>query len=113
MTAWRQTARIASPAIGTVTQAAGGAGRRNVLRSMSFSMDNATVFTPFTVVVRDGASGVGAILWTSYFIWSSIAMDDYQTYIVGSANTAMTIEFTTADPGAGIFQTVSANGLVI
>jgi len=113
MTAWALNARIAAPAIGTVTQAAGGAGRRNVLRSMSFSMDNSSALAPIAIVVRDGATGVGPIIWQSYFLWSSNAGENYRTYLIGSANTAMTIEFVAADPLAGVFEAVSANGLVI
>lgn len=83
--------------------------------SISWSVgDTAAMAVPRTLVLRDGASGVGTILW-SKVIGPILAGDSKQGDITWPAgygpsnaavNTAMTLEFTTAPAGTG-FESVS------
>lgn len=63
--------------------------------------------------IRDGASAAGTVLWQLGIILPvaagarSIVLSNLG--IIGSPNTAMTIEFATA-PAAGNFQRVNASG---
>src|SRR5579864_6300261 len=85
------------------------------LLSWSFG-DTAAVAAPLTLVLRDGASGVGPILWqkrlgpllAGTFTEGNIIIPVGQG-IPGSGNTAMTLEFTAA-PAATGFQTVDIQG---
>jgi hypothetical protein len=94
-----------APAAGTVASAsktAGAAGVRHVCRSINFGINTAAippVATTLTVVLRDGATGAGTVLRT----WSIRvpASADVNVFtkeisglnIVGTAATAMTVEF--------------------
>jgi hypothetical protein len=95
----------------TATKAA-AAGKTHVLTSINASI-NATAAQPqVTVVVRDGATGVGAILWQDRLTApagsdSRVSLSGLQ--IVGTAGNAMTVEFTAA-PAATNFETVTATG---
>ena len=95
----------------TATKAA-AAGKQNVLTSINASI-NATAAQPqVTVVVRDGATGVGAILWQerlSAVIGTDSRVSLSGLQIVGTTGNAMTVEFTAA-PAATNFETVSATG---
>lgn len=100
----------AANTVATATKLAGGAGVRHVLRSLVantqlVSAANFTAAAPVYWVVRDGASGVGTILYQGF----STAAVVSGLNIVGSENTAMTVEFTVA-PGATNFEVVSASG---
>ncbi|HEV3129595.1 MAG TPA: hypothetical protein VGY32_11465 [Solirubrobacteraceae bacterium] len=97
----------------TVTQAAGAAGVRHVCTSISAAITaGASAGTVVFVNLRDGASGAGTILW-------SIALDapangsDTVTIsglnIVGTAATAMTLEFSAAG-GITTNETVALTG---
>jgi len=106
-----------APGVGvqaTATKAAGAAGVRHVLTSINASINASAAQTPLTVVVRDGAAGVGTILWqdrlsapATPFADSRVSLSGLN--IVGSAATAMTVEFTAAGAGT-TFETVSATG---
>jgi hypothetical protein len=110
---WTLTSAPAANTVATATRAAGAAGVRHVLRSIHASINAVAAITaPLTVVVRDGASGVGAILWQDRLTAPAgtdgrISLTGLS--IVGSAATAMTVEFTAA-PGATNFETLSATG---
>jgi hypothetical protein len=106
-----------APAVGnkaTATQAAGAAGVRHVLTSINASINATAAQVPLVIVVRDGATGVGTILWqdrlsapATPFADSRVSLSGLN--IVGSAATAMTVEFTAAGVGT-TFETLSATG---
>ena len=110
---WTLTHAPAAATQATATKAAGAAGVRHVLRSIQATVNAvAAQAAPLTVVVRDGATGVGTILWQDRII-APIGTDGRVSVqglnIVGSAATAMTIEFTAA-PAATDFETISGTG---
>lgn len=101
----------------TKTQAAAGAGHRNIARSITVTFSNnasgaAAVGTVFNL--RDGATGAGTILWSAT-LWlpatagasEQIAISDLE--IKGSEDTAMTLEAAAAG-GANTVQTVALTG---
>lgn len=98
----------------TVTKAAGGAGVRHVLRSLTGTLITTGANSGLaTVVVRDGASGLGTILYRFSLALSGTAnTEDHfglsDLNLIGSANTAMTIEFTAGT--ANLIETISASG---
>ncbi len=107
---WNAVHAPVANTIATVTIAAGGAGVRHVLESLTANVivvtaANLLAVQPVYWVVRDGATGVGTIL----FQGSATAACLSGLSILGSPNTAMTIEFTVA-PGATNFESVSATG---
>lgn len=92
----------ATAAIATAA-ASGSATVINVCRAISVSLVTVAIQAPLRVVLRDGASGVGAILWSGAV--SAPAGGSAQIHlpglcIVGSGNTAMTLE-TVGAPAAG------------
>lgn len=111
---WTLAAAPAANTIATATRAAGGVGVRHVLRSINATLIGvAAIAAPITIVVRDGASGVGAILWQDRLFAAAAGSKDRVTLgdlnIVGSDNADLTIEFLAA-PGATNFQAVAATG---
>lgn len=98
----------------TISKAAGGAGVRHVCKGFSVSINAvAAIAAPLTVNLRDGATGAGTILWTDRIMapaGTTARLDRSGLNIVGSANTAMTLEFTAA-PGATNFENVNLNGI--
>lgn len=96
----------------TVTRAAGGAGVRHVCTSIHAALSSTMASGQVKVYLRDGASGAGPILWSSNMIvgnnqTASINLSGLS--IVGSANTAMTLEFNAAG-GGGTQENVSLTG---
>jgi len=102
----------------TITRAAGGAGVRHVC----CSIDAALVLpatanqAAITLNLRDGATGAGTILWSRRFgIGAANAADAQQEVslsglkIFGTANTAMTLEFSAAG-AATTLQSVALTG---
>lgn len=95
----------------------GVTGQRHICRSITAAaISGATAPTAgtVTVVLRDGATGVGAILWqTTLGITATAGNSDRVAIsglsIAGTAGNAMTLEFTTAG-GANTFETVSMTG---
>jgi len=108
---WNLTSAPAAATQATASKTA-APGKINVLTSINASI-NATAAQPqVTVVVRDGATGVGAILWQDRLTApagadSRVSLSGLQ--IVGTEGNAMTVEFTAA-PAATNFETVSATG---
>lgn len=109
-----------APAAGTqasVTRAAGGAGVRHVAKAVAITLASTgllpTVAT-FTVSLRDGPSGGGAILMTWVIRVDAAINKNYAPItmcglnVVGSADTAMTIEFNAG--AANLLQAVSLTG---
>lgn len=112
-----QFSLVSTPAAATqatATLPAAAAVVRHVLKSLTATLAcGATAqATPAVLVVRDGASGAGTILWAQQVIlpvngvWS-IAITDLS--LLGSRGTAMTVEFTGAGV-AGSVQSISATG---
>lgn len=110
---WTLTNAAAVSSQATSTRAAGAAGVRHILKSIQASLQAvAAQATPVIAVVRDGLTGAGTILWQDRLMapigfTDRISVDGLN--IVGSAATAMTIEFTAA-PTATNFETISATG---
>lgn len=112
---WSAFQTPAVSTISTVTRAAAGAGVRNVCNSIAFSMGGPAIQTNLTVVLRDGATGAGAILWSMHTAGQPAnggqVFEISGLNIPGTANTAMTLEFTAA-PVATNFESVAMTGCV-
>lgn len=111
---------FSTPAAATapsVTQAAPGNSRRNVLQTLAFNISAVAAAQPMlTVVVRDGASGVGTIRWSLNI--GPILIGESQSFsisglgIAATNNTALTIEFTAA-PAGGNFASIAGTGTIV
>lgn len=111
---WSQGHTPAAATQATTSKAAGGAGIVHVCTSISATL--ATIGTAqaaaAVLVLRDGATGAGTILWTKQVALPANAVwnvDLSDLNIVGTANTAMTLEFTAAGVAAS-FSSVSLSG---
>lgn len=100
----------------TISQAAAGAGVKNVCTAITVSISSTAAPTAGAVqfVLRDGATGAGTILWTVKLSIPAVAGNAQcltipGVWFEGTANTAMTLE-TVAAPAAGTFATVSMSG---
>ena len=104
---------VVTPA--SVTQAAAGAGRKNVAKFISATVGRISAAGSFRLNLRDGASGAGTILQS----WEigvpntgdSNSIVEGPFFIIGSANTAMTLEFT--GNAAANIQSVGLVGIII
>lgn len=110
---WAITSAPAANTVASTTKGAGAGSERHVLRSINASISAvAEIAAPLTVVVRDGAAGVGTIIWQEKLM-QVVGRSDRVSLsglnIIGSRNTAMTVEFTSA-PGATNFETISCTG---
>lgn len=90
----------------TITRGAGGAGVRHVCNAVTASLVGAGANNLIQVRLRDGASGAGTILWTCW-LFNGAAQPRTEVSlsglnIVGSAATAMTLEFDVAPAGGAI-----------
>jgi hypothetical protein len=100
----------------TISKAAGAAGVRHVCTALSISVSaGATAQTPVVVNLRDGATGAGTILATwalSTIVNSTTTIQLTGLNIVGTAATAMTLEFaaTTATAVVGSVNLVGYDG---
>jgi hypothetical protein len=103
----------AAAAQATITRAAGAAGVRHVCTSISAHLGAVAVNGTQIINLRDGASGAGTILWSGRLgplvVGTSDHIEISGLNIVGSAATAMTLEFAAA-PAATNFETVSLTG---
>lgn len=111
---WTLTHAPAAATQATATRA-GVANTRHVLKSLNFTLVGvAAIAAPISAVVRDGATGVGAILWEDKLFAPAAGSKDRVTLgglnIVGTAGNAMTVEFV-AGPGATNFEAVAATGV--
>ncbi len=99
-----------------MTQAAGGAGVRNVCESISCCLSATTALgapTTVTVNLRDGASGAGTILQSWQLTLPAatllpVVLKLSGLHIQGSPNTAMTFECASAV--TNLMQAVSMSG---
>lgn len=97
------------PAVGTaasITRSAGGAGIRHICTSIAADMNGTGASGQ--VVLRDGATGVGPILFSLQCTNANQAIRFSDLAITGSENTAMTLEFTGAV--VGVQQNVNLTG---
>ena len=108
-----------TPAAGsqaTISQAAGGAGVKNVAEGVCFGVSATTALggiTTVTVNLRDGATGAGTILQSwQYTLPAATLLPFGQCFsglhISGTANTAMTLEF--AASVGNLMEYVTLNG---
>lgn len=97
----------------TATQPAAGATARNVITSLAWTVGAVAAQAVLTLVVRDGASGVGPIIWAQTVgplaAAGQLSGQLPGLNITGSLNTDMTVEFTAA-PAATNFESVAATG---
>jgi hypothetical protein len=100
----------------TISRAA-AAGQRHVCKSITATLIGlaASVETTVLVNLRDGTTGAGTILWSARLLvigtagsQGGIALSGLD--IVGSVNTAMTLEFAAAG-GANTLETVALTGV--
>lgn len=82
---------------------------KNVLDCISFHTSNHSATFPFQVVVRDGASGSGPILW-ALSVYGFVVFQQSGLNIEGSPNTAMTVEFNATGSGGAGIQDINASG---
>lgn len=114
---WAQGHTPAANTQATTTKAAGGAGVRHVCTSISATLvagATAPTATTVEVALRDGATGAGTILWEQTIGIQAVAGATNAIHIaplniIGSANTAMTLEFSAA-AGANTLESVSMTG---
>lgn len=111
-------AASSSPAAGTMATANRGAVANvsHVLTSFSAMIyTNAAVAGAQQLCVRDGATGVGNIIWIGVMAVPGIADQidqitiNFPTGLIGTRGNALTVEFVQA-PGATIAQVISMNG---
>src|SRR5260370_12187291 len=114
-TNWSKSHTPAAATQATVTQAAGAAGVKNIVRSIAFSLAvGAAAQTIIQVNLRDGTTGAGTILWRLSLLKASnepMAIFSLSgLYIEGSTATAMTIEFSAGGVASSV-QSVAMCGL--
>jgi len=110
---WSVTDAPAVTTAASITRPAEG-DARHICRSISACNAGSTAQPSMLLVLRDGAAGVGPILWSMVL---SGANQSHPIFlggisIVGSVNTDMTLEFTTA-PAAGNNVSVAMTGLTV
>lgn len=112
---WAVFHEPAANAIATITKAA-VASKRHVCKGFTVSISAVGAIAGALVVnLRDGASGAGTILWTTRLLapaGTCVVVSRDNLNIVGSVNTAMTLEFAAA-PGATNFENVNMNGITV
>lgn len=114
---WSQGHTPAANTQATTSKAAGGTGVRHVCTSISITLLGGTsaptaAFTE--VYLRDGATGAGTILWEQTLgvpatAGATTTVNLAPLNIIGSSNTAMTLEFSGAS-GANTVQSVAMSG---
>jgi hypothetical protein len=116
---WKVQHQPAAATQATISQAAAGAGIKNVCTSITCTLSSSAAPTAGRVVfnLRDGASGAGTILWSGALSLQAVAgvcappIQISGLWIEGTANTAMTLE-SAAAPAANIFATVAMTGTI-
>lgn len=114
LSTWSVTHSPATNTQATASKAAGGGTVRHVATGITACFVNTNVTAGGGAVnLRDGASGAGTIKWTAY-IGATAAPQDNKCIslpitIIGTANSAMTLEFSGAG-GADTFETVTLTG---
>lgn len=116
-TQWEATHVPAANTVATVSKAAAGAGVRNVCTGFTVAIASGAVAptaTQLTVALIDGAAGGATYIWRAVIALPAVAgaTTAYvrsHCWLPGSANTAMTLEFSGAG-GANTYQSVSMDG---
>lgn len=101
---WTATNSAAVGAASSASRAAGGAGISHVCNAVSFGFSATTALgaiTTVTINLRDGATGAGAVLWSWQFTLPAAVIPSFALSIpglefIGTAATAMTLEFAAA-----------------
>lgn len=102
----------------TASKAAGTGGAVHVADCVTATFvanTTAPAAAVVTAVIRDGATGAGTILWSADLgVTATAGLSSTPIYLCGlningTANTAMTVEFTAAG-GANTFETVAVTG---
>lgn len=110
---WSLSATPAATTQATVTKAA-VAGVQHVAQSIGFSISAVAAQAVLTIALRDGLTGVGAIIWSltvgPVAAGSNLALNFPGLNIPGTRGNAMTLEFTTA-PAATNFESVALSGI--
>ena len=109
---WAIEHRPAAATVATITRAAGATGVRHVCKSITASIVATAAQGQIDVLLRDGAAGVGTVLWSARLAaaaGSGQIVTVSGLNIVGSAATAMTLEFAAA-PAATNFAGVALTG---
>lgn len=118
---WTQAHIPATNTQATKSQAAAGSGKRNVCTGFTVTLCAGsaapTAATPITVSVIDGATGGDTYLWRTNICLPAtanaiVSFNRSGLWLVGSQNTALTIEFSAA-AGANTYQSVSMDGAVV
>lgn len=97
---WSAFATPALAAQATCNRAAGGAGVRHVCKTITFTLSASTapVATQMVIALRDGATGVGTIIWSlSIQVPAAAFIQNLHITgidVMGSANAIMCLEFT-------------------
>jgi hypothetical protein len=113
---WAINHTPAANTVATISKAA-VASQRHVCKSITVTLVGLAAAAEATVLVnlRDGATGAGTILWSTRLLvtgttgsQTGVALAGLN--IVGSVNTAMTLEFAAAG-GANTFEAVAISGL--
>lgn len=101
---WTLNNTPAAAAQATATKAAGAAGVSHVAKRLTaWVSTGAAAQTPVNVVIRDGASGAGTILFSASVACVADGfcfIDIDNLHLVGTAATAMTVEFSAAGVAA-------------
>ncbi len=109
---WAIEDRPAAATVATVTRVSSGVGYRQVCRSITVSLVAVGAQGIIDFVLRDGAAGVGPVLWSARFSLPAGTSDRLVVSglnIVGSEATNMTLECTAA-PAATNFAGVALTG---
>jgi hypothetical protein len=97
----------------TATRAAAAAGVRHVIDFLSFALATGATAQAavVSILIRDGATGVGAILFQLQVILpvNGVFAFGLPVRIVGSSGAALTVEFSAAGV-AGSFESFTATG---
>lgn len=116
--AWTAVHAPAANTQATASRAAGAAGVRHVCRGLTATLAAGAVAPAaiqVNVVLRDGASGAGTVLWAAAMALPATAgataapLSVMDMWIVGTAATAMTLEFSAAG-GANTVEAVTLVG---
>jgi hypothetical protein len=113
---WSMQSTPAAAAQATTTRPADPSGGRHICRGIYVCIAaNGTAQAPLQVVLRDGASGVGTILWSKKLstpAMQTATVDVPSLSLVGSPGTAMTLEFVGAG-AAATEQAITLTGVTL
>ena len=119
-TTWATTHEPSANTQATITKAAGSGGQRHICTGLTVTLatgSSAPAAVQVAARLRDGTSGAGTILWAGVFSLPATAgistgATRSGLWIVGSADTAMTLEFSAA-AGANTIEAVSLEGVTL